>query len=447
MACRHPETEFLGIDLSSQQILAAQGDAAALGLANLEFRHLSILDVEPSLGRWDFILVHGVFSWVPQEVRARILDICRDHLAPEGIAYVSYNCYPGWHFNGWIRDLMRFGSQQGPGGPDLAKAMEFLRGVGGSPNLPPQARDVLFKGMERLAKEPPSYLVHDYLEIFNSPFHFRDFHKSLEAHGLQYLADAEDNADLLLDWPPSFQELLPSGSGRVQREQCADFLRNRSFRRSVLCDAALQVDLEGRRERIPDMWLVSYLRQAVSPAPRPGEGTPFASITGEAGLLITQPLVKAALLRLQEAYPVPVPFRQLWEAVRPSGMAAVDPNFLDQIHQAWRLGFLELQVEPNPIPARRGDRPEIFATARFQATRQNSLTNLEHRGIRIDESLRQLIPFIDGTRTLAELARKSLELGLLTLDPRLAGEARNRSAQAEVDRFLGLCFKSALLVK
>src|SRR5262245_31918292 len=103
-----PESEFVGIDLSGRQIADAQQIARTLGLSNITLRHASILDVDESYGPFDYVICHGVFSWVPDVVREKILDICAKHLTPQGVAYVSYNTYPGWHMRGMIRDMMRF---------------------------------------------------------------------------------------------------------------------------------------------------------------------------------------------------------------------------------------------------------------------------------------------------------------------------------------------------
>ncbi len=87
----------MGIDLSGQQIVEGQKTVEAIGLTNIELRHMSILDVDDSFGPFDYIVCHGVYSWVPGSVQDRILAICARHLVPEGIGYVSYNTYPGWH--------------------------------------------------------------------------------------------------------------------------------------------------------------------------------------------------------------------------------------------------------------------------------------------------------------------------------------------------------------
>ncbi|MBA3531908.1 MAG: class I SAM-dependent methyltransferase, partial [Ardenticatenales bacterium] len=108
MAYGLPESRFLGIDLSAQQSADGQATVAELGLPNVEIRQGDILAVDDSFGPFDYIIAHGVYSWVPPVVREKVLSICRERLAPQGIAYVSYNVFPGWHPLLIIREMLRY---------------------------------------------------------------------------------------------------------------------------------------------------------------------------------------------------------------------------------------------------------------------------------------------------------------------------------------------------
>src|SRR5262249_50413347 len=108
MALTLPESRFVGVDLSPRQVADGQAVVRDLGLTHVELRALSIRDVADSFGQFDYILCHGVSPWVPAEVRDKILSVCKRNLAPRGVAYVSYNTYPGWHLWTPLRDLARF---------------------------------------------------------------------------------------------------------------------------------------------------------------------------------------------------------------------------------------------------------------------------------------------------------------------------------------------------
>src|SRR5262249_30408638 len=108
LAAALPGSRFVGIDLSRRQIDDGRPGREALGLRNFRLRHRSILDVGADFGQFDYILCHGVYSWVPAPVQDKILEVCAGHLAPNGVAYVSYNTYPGWHIPGAVRAMMRY---------------------------------------------------------------------------------------------------------------------------------------------------------------------------------------------------------------------------------------------------------------------------------------------------------------------------------------------------
>ncbi len=106
MAAQLPHATLLGIDLSARQIEEGRAALAAAGLNNIELRQMSILDVTEQFGTFDYIIAHGVYSWVPRDVREKVLSIFRHNLAANGVAYVSYNLYPGWYSQQWLRDAM-----------------------------------------------------------------------------------------------------------------------------------------------------------------------------------------------------------------------------------------------------------------------------------------------------------------------------------------------------
>src|SRR5690606_25534400 len=108
IADANPDAQCIGVDYSRRQINDGQNIIQAVGLNNVELRHASIADVDESYGKFDYIICHGVFSWVPPEIQDHILQGCRRKLTENGVAYVSYNTYPGWHMREMIRDMMRY---------------------------------------------------------------------------------------------------------------------------------------------------------------------------------------------------------------------------------------------------------------------------------------------------------------------------------------------------
>src|SRR4051812_32362535 len=107
MAQTLPNSTFLGIDLSPRQIEIGQGTVRKLGLTNIELRTQDLLDFAEA-GPFDYIIAHGIYSWVPQSVRTKLLEVCGRLLAPRGLAYISYLTLPGAHLRQIVRDLSTF---------------------------------------------------------------------------------------------------------------------------------------------------------------------------------------------------------------------------------------------------------------------------------------------------------------------------------------------------
>src|ERR1043165_56707 len=121
MAYSLPKAQLIGIDLAASQIETAKEFAAGSGVTNLDLRTANIADVTSEWGKFDYIITHGVFSWVPHEVAEKVLQICAAQLTPSGVAYISFNTYPGWHARMWAREAMHFRADE------LAEPMEKAR--------------------------------------------------------------------------------------------------------------------------------------------------------------------------------------------------------------------------------------------------------------------------------------------------------------------------------
>ncbi|MFT3788164.1 MAG: class I SAM-dependent methyltransferase [Tepidisphaeraceae bacterium] len=178
MAEQLPDATFVGIDYSAKQIDMGLERMRAAGLKNVDLRPVSIVDVTPDYGTFDYILCHGVFSWVPDFVRDRILDVCAKHLAPDGIAYISYNAYPGWHLRGIVRDMMRYHALRFPDPrrqtQEARLILDFVANFTAGPHT--EGYGTFLKSeAELLRKLPDHYLFHEHLEENCNPYYFKDF--------------------------------------------------------------------------------------------------------------------------------------------------------------------------------------------------------------------------------------------------------------------------------
>ena len=107
LAARYPDATFLGIDFLTVQVSAARRQIAAIGLTNIRIEQGDITNFSVA-EKFDYIICHGVYSWVPEATRAAILRLCRDGLSDHGVAYISYNTYPGWRLRQVVREAMLF---------------------------------------------------------------------------------------------------------------------------------------------------------------------------------------------------------------------------------------------------------------------------------------------------------------------------------------------------
>src|SRR5262245_61104912 len=108
MAYGLPESEFVGFDLAARPIAAGRRAAERLGLKNLTLVQRDVADFPTERARYDYIIAHGIYSWVPPEARDRLLGLVARHLAPNGVAFVSYNLYPGCHVRRMVWEMLRF---------------------------------------------------------------------------------------------------------------------------------------------------------------------------------------------------------------------------------------------------------------------------------------------------------------------------------------------------
>src|SRR5439155_10600404 len=122
------------------------------------------------------LICHGVFSWVPTAVREKILDICAKNLAPHGVAYVSYNTYPGWHMRGMIRDMMRYHAMRFTTPQNRTQqARALLDFLAQSVRQDSPYSALLKSELEAVRHQADHYLYHEHLEDVNDPVYFHQF--------------------------------------------------------------------------------------------------------------------------------------------------------------------------------------------------------------------------------------------------------------------------------
>jgi SAM-dependent methyltransferase len=414
MAVNLPGSRFVGIDLVPEHVERGRRRAAALGIGNLELRAASVLDLGSErgeeLGTFDYVIAHGIFSWVAAPVQEAILAVCRRHMGPHGVAYVSYNTWPGWYARSAARELMLLAS---PGDADPTERVR--RGVEAVQRF--AAATAPDGGTHALAlaeaaahlesqRERVSYLVHEYLDEDNAPLWFRQFADRAAQHGLQYLGEANKLA-VTAALPPAVEEAL-LGAGRIEREQARDLLTGRTFRRSLLCHREVVLDEDrhsGMIARIPRLWTAAEVEPAEDAFKTPGGRTVRAN----------HPAVRASLTELGAVWPRALSFPELLGRV-----GSAPRNLLANLLRELAVeGVVDLHFEPLPCTGEVGERPRATPLARREAAEGPLVTNQLHRPLKIDDEVaRLLLAHLDGTRDRAALVAvlaRALEEGRLSL--------------------------------
>lgn len=419
MAEALPGARFTGIDLAAGPIADGRAWAARLGIDNLTLEARNILDFEPEPGAYDYIIAHGVYSWVPPAVQEKVLGIVRRGLSPEGVGYVSYNALPGGYLRKPLRDLMLF---HGRGLDDPARRLTQSRAIaafvaGGSPASSGTYKQVLEGQRDRIGLLTDEYLFHDDLCADNEALYFHDFMERAGRHGLRYLAETSF-ADMQIDrLPPEVRATLRGIDDIVSFEQYFDFLTGRAFRRTLLVHEELTLDRRLTGDRLRPFFAVG---NATLPATAPDlRSDAVARFEGPGGrvLGLASPLTKAAMLTLCEAAPCALSFDELLTASRArldltaAAPAPTEALELGELILALYGGdMVRLHSHRPPMVKQAGDRPTARPLVRTQATLGAELTSLWHGNVRVDDpAMRRLLGLLDGTRDRGAL---SSELGV-----------------------------------
>ncbi|MBN1402766.1 MAG: class I SAM-dependent methyltransferase [Anaerolineae bacterium] len=443
MAYGLPEARFVGLDNSPRQIAEGQAMIAALDLSNVSLECQDILKVGPELGCFDYIIAHGVFSWVPRQVQDKLLDLCGEHLAPDGVAYVSYNTYPGWHFVGAMREMMLYHTRHAQEPLErVRQARELLELLARA--IPPDsgAYGTFLNTYARfLSGEPKgqearddAFLLHDELEEYNEPIYFHQFMERASRRGLRYLGEAEFSAMTGDHFDAqTLQKLDQLTSGVVELEQYMDFLRNRTFRQTLLCHQDLEPSRTLRPQLLSRLHVASHARPAEPVLDIHADEV--VRFEGSDGAIFStdHPPTKAAMLYLEMVWPRAVPVDDLvalalGQTRRPiGGEAETEANPQDELALQTNLlkafsyssSLVKLHVHAPCLAIAAGERPVASAVARYGARTGALVTNLRHERVQLEPLDRLIIQRLDGEHNrqalLAELLAGPVAQGAITL--------------------------------
>jgi SAM-dependent methyltransferase len=187
---------FVGVDAARSQIDIANAGKSRLDLSNVEFVHADFLNANEELsGEFDFIIGHGVFSWVPDHVRDAMLRLCAKRLCRGGLLYLNYNTHPGWKVRGMVRDFLLAHSAWTSNLRLRAEsAQDVAARIVSSLTVSDHAYSKLISDeFNFVAQSDLSYVAHEYLATDNQPYWRSEFMTLVGLHEFEFVADADFN--------------------------------------------------------------------------------------------------------------------------------------------------------------------------------------------------------------------------------------------------------------
>ncbi len=428
MAMHLPEAEVVGVDMSEVQIEQGMEMVEALEIEDrLSFRWADIMELTDELGTYDYVIAHGFYSWVPPEVAEKLMSLINTCLADNGVALVSYNCFPGWGMKMMTSQMMKLHTQgiTEDATEKIGQARGLMDFLAGTVDQDEAYGQLMIAEQQAIMGTGDHVMFHGRLAEHNHPCWLRDFNLCADRNGLQYLGDV-DLATMMPDtYGPDVGEALEGVSDDiVVLEQYLDFIGGRSFRRSLLVKADAKPDRNVTPDRLEGMyvsgrvWATSDIGDV-----RTDDPVSFQAMTG-AAMEVGDPLMKAMLLTLGAISPATISLDALVTASceligrnpKPERKQAIAANLIPLFTHR----VIELSPRPLPIAATMPDKPEATLLSRLQAEMGVEVTTLRHDPQTLKPFDRALLQELNGEKTDVQLAEwLEPEGGLATIQERL----------------------------
>ena len=388
-----PNARFVGFDLAADAIARGVETAREAGARNVELLHRDVRDVrgKGALGAFDYVVAHGVYSWVPEAIRGDVLAVMREALAPNGIGFVSVNALPGWELRRALRILMRevAAEHEDPAAQvhaalGLVDDLAAARGDGFLAVLAKAAAEYRAHVTQATPPDAPfsRYVFHDLLAECNDPFSVTQLSERAQAAGLRLMCEtplfarrAQGSGELDLT-----AELAATGTPFLQVLLCRD-------------DAPIAPRPEMKAIRAMHLWA------DLAPA---GAGA-YRSTSGA----VLRAAASSPIARAARSAPGFVLVRDL--TADEAELESLERDLFASVCE----GALLLATEPAPI---RGVSttpcvaPHVRLRARGAVARRAEsavLTSALHRSFRVPRRELAVVQELDGTKDLAEIAARA----------------------------------------
>lgn len=437
MAFYSPNSRFVGVDLAHRPIAAGRARIERLKLTNIELIQGDVSSIGRELGSFDYLIAHGLYSWVPDEVRPHVLRVASELLSEQGIAYVSYNALPGCRLRHLVRELLQFRFGQAAHDPArITEIRQFLRDFSRVENArDPGFMSILRDEIDFVDSIPDYVLFHDDLSQHSYAFYFHEFVAQASQFGMQYLGEANLAEMFTMAGFDEFDAALDrwSASDWLAREQYQDFTKGRRFRQSLLCSKQIPIDRQVDELRIRHFDLRTALKAADTDQSAFGRET-WAFTLQNRTVQVDEPIAKIALSNLGQAYPDSIGFATLLDAAisrchlaglhyEPQAACAA---MCKLIWSLARAGLLELLRYPARLPPHDPERPRLSELVADAIRHDLPLVGAVHNTFALDTAdMRRTCLMIDGLHDVAQLRA-----------PDRLADGRNNAAAQDIDLLL-----------
>ncbi|MBN9565137.1 MAG: methyltransferase regulatory domain-containing protein [Alphaproteobacteria bacterium] len=413
-AINYPDSEFVCVDLSPVQIEEGKKTVRELGLKNITLEAKSIMDIGEKDGLFDYIVCHGVFSWVPLFVQEGILKVCKNNLSVNGLAVISYNTLPGWNMVRTIRDMMVYHTQRFDNPAEkAAQSRALLQFISETTQKGSPYAELVNNEVELLKTQADSYLLHDHLEENNIQYYFHEFMKLANDQGLQYVGDTAVASMFTGNLPEKAAAVLATSDDIVRTEQYTDFITNRRFRHSILCHQGVALSRNLQPQIIDEFYLVSYLKPEKPVAEIDLKFDDQQKFSGPVTLTTHNRVATAIFLTLFENNKKPLKVDEIVkltlerfdEEFRPAP-DVIKANLYELSLRVFLSGGMVLLSERGVNADKVTEKPVALPLARHQAKSKTWVTNSRHQRLSIDIVPRLIIQYMDGTNDLQAIIDK-----------------------------------------
>ncbi|MEH6477242.1 MAG: class I SAM-dependent methyltransferase [Sneathiella sp.] len=416
LAARYPNAKFTGVDLSQNQIDTARGKADSLQLSNIKFEAISIAAHKFGSEKFDYIIAHGIYSWVASDIQAAILSVCQNHLSDTGLAYISYNTLPGWNSVKTVRDMMLYHVAKFE---DPAMKTKEARGILTfiSENVKSQDsphKAMLLKEIKNLQNADDAYLLHDHLEDINEPCYFHQFMEKATSHDLAYLGDSEPQSMYLGNQTEEASKALSQLNDVVSQEQYMDFITDRRFRSTLLCKNTVTLNRKLTPQVLDGLHLIPNFTVDTSAEVKPS--SPLSELPlvhmkdGKAKVHLRGQVICAGYVKLLQSLPqrltVDEVVTHLEEALPQTSKEDIQAEFSGMVLKLIFGGVLSVSTTPAACAYKITSKPEAFKVARTEAHSKELVPNLLHDVVKLTNDQRLVIQYVTGENTQADIAKK-----------------------------------------